>query len=275
MNKPMNSVFLSHSSQDKRLVRRIAQALQHRSINVWIDEAELQIGDSLVDRIAAAIHQVDFVLAVISKHSYKSHWVQKELSLAMTREIEGKHVIVLPLLVHDVDVPLSLRDKLYADMRNLRTFDEQIDRIARAVEQQHCITDHTDIGRACSVDLKQSSTNNAPEIGTRILPDGSGLATFYAFQYVRRMQYQYGIVFITGFGVFILAMILASRSETKIVSPVVLTVGSMFMTASLIGFFAQHYISRAFDNDSDLVLALENASKRFDFFTRYRVGKGN
>ncbi len=40
-------VFISHSSLDKDIARRIAEQYRSRGVGVWIDEGELGPGDSL------------------------------------------------------------------------------------------------------------------------------------------------------------------------------------------------------------------------------------
>lgn len=117
MSRPQSSVFLCHNSHDKPFVRRLARHLIRAGFDVWLDEFELSVGDSLIDRLATAITTSTFLLAVISRHSLESNWVKKELSLAMTREIVGQNVVVMPVLIDDCELPEHLRDKLYADFR--------------------------------------------------------------------------------------------------------------------------------------------------------------
>ena len=46
----MQSAFISHSRHDKKLARQIAQRIRELGGRVWIDEAELRIGDSLIEK---------------------------------------------------------------------------------------------------------------------------------------------------------------------------------------------------------------------------------
>ena len=110
----MPSAFLCHSSKDKDFVRALAGRLAASGVSVWIDEAELDIGDSLLEIIAEGIKESDFVVAVISKNSVMSNWVRKELLLAMTREVRGRRVRVLPVVIDECkpDMPFFLTDKL-------------------------------------------------------------------------------------------------------------------------------------------------------------------
>ncbi len=135
----MPSVFLSHSSKDKDFVRKVADRLVGAGATVWIDEAELDIGDSLIEKIGEGIRDCDFVVAVISRNSVQSNWVQKELSLAMTREIHGRRIRVLPIVIDDCksDMPFFLTDKLYADFTQMDSFESQFDRLLRAIFRRH------------------------------------------------------------------------------------------------------------------------------------------
>ena len=111
------SVFLSHSSRDKVFVRSIVQYLEKHGIRVWLDEADLLAGESLVDRLSQSVLQTHLVLAVLSKNSVASNWVKKELVVAAHQEIDGRTVKIVPILKDDCEVPAFLADKLYLDFR--------------------------------------------------------------------------------------------------------------------------------------------------------------
>jgi len=111
------SVFLSHSSRDKRFVRSLAGYLGKHGIRTWLDEADLLAGESLVDRLANSVMQTHLLLAVLSKHSVASSWVRKELALATHKEVDGRTVSIVPILKDDCEIPAFLGDKLYLDFR--------------------------------------------------------------------------------------------------------------------------------------------------------------
>lgn len=129
----MISVFLSHSSKDKFFARKLAETLSSYGVQVWIDEAEIKVGDSLVDKVSSAIDKADFVAAILSHNSVRSDWVKKELRLAMTQEIDGQRVKVLPVLVERCEVPEFLADKLYADFTDPDDFDTPLSRLLHAL----------------------------------------------------------------------------------------------------------------------------------------------
>ena len=110
------SIFMSYSPHDKAVAQEIAAGLAARNVKVWIDEGELRIGDSLIQRITEALDEVHFVVALVSPYSVQSPWCQKEISLAMTGGLRRKGVKVLPLRVGNVQMPAALSDVLYLDV---------------------------------------------------------------------------------------------------------------------------------------------------------------
>ena len=113
------TVFASYSHADREVARRVAARLTELGYRVWIDEGELRLGDSLVDAIAGAIAQVDFLVAFVSPASAASEWCQKEISLAMTGEIGREGITVIPVRLDRVQMPVTLADKLYLDASGL------------------------------------------------------------------------------------------------------------------------------------------------------------
>jgi hypothetical protein len=130
---PQRQVFLSHSHKDRRFTQSLAKSLQQRGIGVWLDEAEIRIGESLIEKLRSAIDKVDFVVAIISTASVESPWVRKELDIAMNQEIEGKKVKVLPVLKEDCDLPGFLKGKLYADFRKKHRRSRAVDQVVRSI----------------------------------------------------------------------------------------------------------------------------------------------
>jgi hypothetical protein len=131
MNRP--SVFISHTHADKPFVRRIGADLAGLGARVWIDEAELNIGDSLNRRIAEAIDQMEFLAVVLSPEAVGSRWVQQELEQAMSGQLTDKNVKVLPLLYRACEIPGFLRGKLYADFTEAHLYDASFARLLRTI----------------------------------------------------------------------------------------------------------------------------------------------
>ncbi len=137
----MQKVFLSHSSKDKAFTRKLASRLAEYEIEYWLDEAEINIGDSLIIRISSAIEETDFIAVILSHESVNSHWVQVELQMAMNRELSDKQVRVLPILIEKCEIPIFLRDKLYADFTDQKSFNAPFAQILRALGVKKSLED--------------------------------------------------------------------------------------------------------------------------------------
>jgi len=125
----MARVFISHNYKDKAFVSKIGQDLAKKNIRVWIDEAELQVGDSLISKIENAIAEVDYLAAVLSTNSITSEWVKRELEIAITREIHNKRIFVLPLVIDDCDIPSFLKGRMYLDFRKKSKYKENLEKV--------------------------------------------------------------------------------------------------------------------------------------------------
>jgi hypothetical protein len=130
-------VFISHAGEDKdAVVRPLAHALQERGLNVWYDEFELRLGDSLRRKIDQGIARSAFGVVVLSPAFFAKGWPNYELDGLVTRAVAGGQVL-LPLWhkVSRADVEAfspSLADKLARDTTTT-TLDQIADEIVEVV----------------------------------------------------------------------------------------------------------------------------------------------
>ncbi len=129
----MPGVFLSHNQRDKAFVRMLGDDLRAHGIRVWIDEAEMLVGDSLLDKIASAVLEMDFLAVVLSPESVVSPWVREELKLALQAQIESQRVRVLPILLRDCEIPPFLRGRVFADFRNEGEYAQALEDLVRSI----------------------------------------------------------------------------------------------------------------------------------------------
>jgi DNA-binding NtrC family response regulator len=122
----ISSVFISYCSQDKRFAKKLSADLERFHVKVWIDEGEIKIGDSLIEKIREGIDQVDYLAVVITPASTNSEWVKREVEIAMNQEIAGKKVKVLPLLLKSCEMPGFLIGKRYADFSRRNKYMEAL-----------------------------------------------------------------------------------------------------------------------------------------------------
>lgn len=55
------------------------------------------------------------ILVILSKNSVASEWCKRELSAGLVRELEEKRTLVMACVIDDCEIPLFMRDKLYAN----------------------------------------------------------------------------------------------------------------------------------------------------------------
>lgn len=126
-------VFISHASEDKdEVVRPLAHALKDGGLDVWYDEFELKIGDSLRRKIDLGLVRSRFGVVVLSRSFFDKGWTNYELDGLVTRSIDGSQVL-LPIW-HDItkqqliDYSPSLADKVARS-----TATHTIDEIAKEI----------------------------------------------------------------------------------------------------------------------------------------------
>lgn len=126
-------VFISHATEDKdAVVRPLALALQELGLDVWYDEFELRVGDSLRRKIDMGISRSRFGIVVLSHAFFSKSWPQYELDGLVTMAISGKQVI-LPLW-HEISKDEVIRQSpSLADKVALRTSDYAIAEIAEEI----------------------------------------------------------------------------------------------------------------------------------------------
>jgi hypothetical protein len=124
--------FVSHASEDKESVAiPLTTALKGAGLRVWLDRAELKIGDSLRQKIDQGLAQSRFGILIVSKNFLSKHWPQQELNGLMALEEPG-HTVILPVW-HDIDKTLLKQySPMLADRVAANTADG-MDRVVRAI----------------------------------------------------------------------------------------------------------------------------------------------
>lgn len=110
-------VFLSHSSQDKEIVRPLAERLRKDGIRVWFDEWEIRPGDSIPSKIEAGLEQSRVLVLCMSAHAFGSDWTQLESGTFRFRDPVNRDRRFIPLRLDDTAIKGSLGQFLYIDWR--------------------------------------------------------------------------------------------------------------------------------------------------------------
>ena len=91
-------VFISYSHADSEFVDRLARDMKASGVDVWLDKWEILVGDSLTRKVSEDIHEAGYLAVVLSPHSVRSEWVQRELNAGLMKELNLKRVFLLPIL---------------------------------------------------------------------------------------------------------------------------------------------------------------------------------
>src|ERR1043166_4170966 len=129
----MTSIFLSHNHTDHAFAQRLATELTLVGVPVWIDEAQIRPGDSLLTKLEQGLRDTEYLGVILSPEAVESRWVRVELNAALQIEIRADRVKVLPILLRDCEMPAFLLDKVHIDFTRADKFYESTAKLIRFI----------------------------------------------------------------------------------------------------------------------------------------------
>jgi uncharacterized protein YjbI with pentapeptide repeats len=91
-------VFISHATEDKdEIARLLAQSLTAYKLEVWFDEFEIKVGDSITEKIEYGLANSNFGIIILSKNFFSKRWPKRERNALLNREINTGRKIILPV----------------------------------------------------------------------------------------------------------------------------------------------------------------------------------
>ncbi len=112
----MPNVFVSHRGGDTQEAERLADEIRNAGHQVWLDVWEIDVGDSIVERINAGLEGATYLVLCYSSSGVTSPWMSREWMSALARQLNGYGVKVLPVLLTGGEPPAILADVKYADL---------------------------------------------------------------------------------------------------------------------------------------------------------------
>lgn len=112
----MAKIFISHSSRDKRFVRTLKEDLNENNIETWFDEDQLDIGDSLIEKIESSLEESTHFLIILSPNSVNSDWVKLELNKAIQQVSKRLMNKIIPVQYRECEIPKELKGLIYYDL---------------------------------------------------------------------------------------------------------------------------------------------------------------
>jgi hypothetical protein len=113
----MLDVFVSRRRADAAQARRLAEALRRAGHSVWLDEWAINIGDSIVERMDQGLRESAYLILCYSDAGVMSPWISREWMSALTRQLEGQNIRILPVMLTGSAPPAILADIHAADLR--------------------------------------------------------------------------------------------------------------------------------------------------------------
>jgi hypothetical protein len=95
-------LFLSHASQDRAFVNKLATFLAERKIPFWYSKRNLVGAKQWHDEIGKALKNCDWFLVVLSPAAVKSKWVKRELLYALQEDRYENRIV--PVLIEPCDL---------------------------------------------------------------------------------------------------------------------------------------------------------------------------
>ena len=127
-------VFLSHSSEDKWFVNRLATDLTRLQIDPWLDAWKIRAGESIPQKISNGIEAAHCVVVILSSNAVSSKWVEREWQSKYWDEVNRNETLVIPVLLEDCELPQLLKGKKYIDFR--KGYQEGLDELLLVIPQQ-------------------------------------------------------------------------------------------------------------------------------------------
>lgn len=112
-----STVFLSYASEDLAFVEGLAGALKSLNVPVWHAAGQLNIGDSIVEKISAAMGSSRIALLVISPSFLAKAWPKKEFHSLIALGVNDPNRRLIPILHQLTDQQYLSEVPMMADIK--------------------------------------------------------------------------------------------------------------------------------------------------------------
>jgi hypothetical protein len=116
-------VFIAHSSHDRWVARRLSQDLVALGIETFLDEKDIETGESIDDSVQKHLEECDELLMLLSPAALASHWVLLEIGGAKALD---KRLVPILLHVGPNDLPAPLSKGLARDLNDVEKYYEEV-----------------------------------------------------------------------------------------------------------------------------------------------------
>lgn len=108
----MKNIFISYSRTDTTYAMSLADDMERRGFNVWIDREGIHHGSDWFRKIEQAIAHADAVVVIMTPESEQSEWCEREIMLA-----QRDQKLIFPVLLRGREFGILINIQR-ADVRN-------------------------------------------------------------------------------------------------------------------------------------------------------------
>lgn len=138
-----SSVFLSHSTKDRKVAVTVCEALEHRGFKCWMASRDIAPGENFQETIVHAIRDARVMILVFTENSNNSNEVKKELALGSQHNL-----VVIPVRVEDVlpsdALTYELATRQWIDL--FEDWENSIERLAQQISSILSLTSSASSG---------------------------------------------------------------------------------------------------------------------------------
>lgn len=116
-------IFISHSSRDRWIARRISQDLVALGATTFLDEKDIETGASIDDEIGKHLRECDELLLLLSPSALQSHWVLIEVGGAKAL---GKRLVPILLHIGANEMPAPISKHLARDVNEIEKYYDEV-----------------------------------------------------------------------------------------------------------------------------------------------------
>jgi tetratricopeptide (TPR) repeat protein len=127
-------VFVSYRSSDRAWAMSLIARLEGVGLRVFIDQKELEVGQSLAAQLQNALTHSRAAVVLVSKGWIESPWCQQESDVLLDRALKDKNFALVPLRLDDSAMPALLNTRLWIDFNGApRAEGEGVERLIDAL----------------------------------------------------------------------------------------------------------------------------------------------
>jgi TIR domain len=104
--------FLSHSSRDRDIARRLEAELEDAGLSIWLDDSEVRLGQLLGPELQQSVLDCGALVLLWSEAAAASRWVNSEWLMALLQER-----LILPCTLDATALPQCLGNTIRLDLR--------------------------------------------------------------------------------------------------------------------------------------------------------------